>query len=331
MLIKDGLPDAATEQPGLLRLARSVPADRLSPLPRYVYSVRLPMAEARSPTNASDLIDSMLGDAGERPYWRTHLDWDEAAPAPYRFSIEGRKASRDEHQAWLRGLRIRLAPLGAVDVPSAYVFEIVLSWRGDQPRLFFRAATGSDPRFRYRLRDVGAGMNPVVAATLARLVPWPLPGAVIDPTCGSGTLLFERGILTEEAPLIGIDISGVALDAARTNGKAIGFSNRTEFRKANAAERDAWSPCGVVLANLPFGIRTGRDDPNLAETYRAILANAAHHLAPGGRVLLASANRGGLDYAIAGSPLHVFARQRVQSGGLFIQVIVLGHKPSPHR
>lgn len=99
MLIKDGLPDAATEQPGLLRLARSVPADRLSPLPRYVYSVRLPMAEARSPTNASDLIDSMLGDAGERPYWRTHLDWDEAAPAPYRFSL---KAARP------RAMSIRL-------------------------------------------------------------------------------------------------------------------------------------------------------------------------------------------------------------------------------
>lgn len=328
MLVKDGFPDAAAELPGLLRLAGPVAADRLGPPPRYVYTVRLPLAEAGSSALARDGTGAMVAQACERPYWRTHLDWDEARPAPYRFSIEGRRVTREEHQAWLRALRTGLAPLGAVDEPSAYVFEIILSWRGDQPRLFFRAATGGDPRFRYRVRDVGAGMNPVVAATLARLIPWPLPGAVVDPTCGSGTLLFERGILTPDVPLIGIDISDVALKAAKANGKALGFSERTDFRKANAAERDAWSPCGVVLANLPFGIRTGREDPNLAETYRAILLNAAHHLVPGGRVLLASANRRGLDHAIARSPLHVFARQRVQSGGLFVHVVVLGHKPT---
>ena len=92
--------------------------------------------------------------------------------------------------------------------------------------------------------------------------------------------------------------------------------------------RDAanWPACSLVVANLPFGIRSGRRDGDLLGLYRAILRNAAAKLEAGGRIVLASANRRALDGAIAAEKRLVttLARYHYVSGGLMVQVAVLG-------
>lgn len=327
LLLKENFPDATIEQSGLIRLSDSVPAERLAPPPRWVYGLRLLIAERKRITSATDgdILDSLLAEAVGNPYWKQSCQWAEGVAVRYRFAVEGRKISRDEQQSWLRKVRQALDPLGAIDSPSQYSFEVILSWTEDAVRLYFRPSMVKDPRFAYRLADVNASINPIVAANLARLIPWPLPGAIIDPTCGSGTLLFERGIISPLSPLIGIDVSEPAVGVARMNADAGGFASRADLRHANARDPAAWSPCGVVIANLPFGILSGREDKDLEGTYRAILDNANNNLNESGRVVLATANRGGLERATAATrSLQVLAKYRFQSGGVYVHVAVLG-------
>lgn len=327
MLLKEGFPETTVERPGLLRFSAPVAAERVTPPPRYAYGVRLLISEAKATDDLEAVADALLTTAGERPYWNTHCPRPDGTPARYRFGIEGRNLQRDLHQKLLRKIRTSLEPLGAIDSPSHYMFEIILNFSDDKARLYFRPSTFKDPRFAYRLRDVAASMNPVVAATLSRLIPVPLPGAIIDPTCGSGTLLFERGFLSPDSPLIGIDVSPEALQSAQQNAVASEVAGRTELRNANARDSKAWSACSVVIANLPFGLRSGRDDPDLEGTYRAILANAAKTLSGNGRVLMASANRGLFERAITGdAAFRVLAKYRLQSGGLFVHIAILGRK-----
>lgn len=326
MAVRDGLGQAQVEGPGLLRLPAPTAVETLWPPPRWAYGVRLLVATGAT---AEDVLDQAAS-----PVWRDLIEADGDAPLRFRLGVEGRKkVGRDLHQDWLRRVRAALAPVGAVDSPSRYGFELILSFATDSVRLYFRPAMAGDPRFAYRLGDVGASINPVVAATLARLVPGPAGGTILDPTCGSGTLLFERALLAPDAPLLGIDISREANKVAAGNAAAGGFAPRLDLRQADCRDPALWSACGVVLANLPFGIRVGRDDADLDGLYQAVLANASRVLAADGRVLLATANRGGLERAIAATPtLRVLARHRFQSGGLFVQVAVLGHansRPSP--
>lgn len=329
-LVQEGLPKSETVRPGLLRLLQPVPATRLDPPPRYIYNLRLPLAQTEPGLSDSAAIQILLKRAAETRSWRTWVAPDSAdkpIDLPYRLVMEGREPNRTALRSWLDHARAAFAPLGMADSPSAYSCEMVVSWLGPQPTLFFRPRFGVDRRFAYRKRDVNASINPVVAAALVQLIPAPLTGAVLDPTCGSATLLVERALLDKDARLVGIDVSAAALAAARTNLEAAALSGRAILRESDARDPAAWSPCGVLLANLPFGIRSGRDDPDLGQLYRAILVNADTVLGESGRVLLGTANRSSLERAVAAAKVfRILAKYRVQTGGLYVHVVVLGRK-----
>ncbi len=119
---------------------------------------------------------------------------------------------------------------------------------------------------------------------------------VIDVGCGSGVLSFVAARLGAKQ-VIGCDLSGPAVEAARENAKRLGLQDVCEFRQGDLLE-----PVRDVRASVLIGDVSGIPDeiarvsgwfddvpaggPTGAELPRKMLASIGDTLAPGGRLYL---------------------------------------------
>lgn len=169
--------------------------------------------------------------------------------------------------------------------------------------------TSGKPLFQrgYRRESVEAPLRENLAAGMLRLAQWDGAEALLDPMCGSGTILIEAALkalniapgiqrefafeklhlfdatqwrnLCESArraelprmplAIYGSDLYGNALKAARANVEAAGFSDVIDLNQANILEISAPAPSGVLITNPPYGVRIGESDA-LAEFYPAL-------------------------------------------------------------
>lgn len=159
----------------------------------------------------------------------------------------------------------------------------------------------------YREETVEAPMREHVAAGLIRLAKWDKQTSIVDPMCGSGTLLIEAALMLKsiasgtfhkkfafqhfshipenlfedeleralseesEAPptfqLYGFDTNGRNIKAAQRNAERAGVEDMIVFAKGNAVMIDPPVEKGIILTNPPHGIRLG-DEFFLEELYK---------------------------------------------------------------
>ena len=160
--------------------------------------------------------------------------------------------------------------------------------------------TTGDPLFK-RGRRIAQGEAPLrenLAAGILRLAGWTPGIPLLDPMCGSGTLLIEaaqiaRGIpagrnrrfafenlrnfdaaewvrIRDEAearisndagaPIFGSDLFGDALKLARENLAAAGLADAVVLKQANVLEISAPAAEGVLVTNPPYGVRLGEQE-----------------------------------------------------------------------
>jgi 23S rRNA G2445 N2-methylase RlmL len=285
------------------------------PVLRCIYDVRILVAEGA----AGAYLDT-LREAEVR--WREWIT-SESDILPYRFSLENVRVTKQEFNDVLRQARETFSRQGLTDSPSSYAAMLRVEADDDATRIWLVPTFEADERFAYRLADVGASINPVVGACLVRLVRRGDRGVVVDPTCGSGTLLIERALLDGETMLSGIDISPTAIRAAAGNVIAAGLAARIAVRQGDGGDAAAWPDrCDEVLANLPFGMRT--EDRNIDGLYRRIVGNIVRTLAPGGRALLYTAHAKTLIALLRRTTkLKVTAERRIESGGVQVGLWLL--------
>lgn len=144
------------------------------------------------------------------------------------------------------------------------------------------------------------GLAAPLAAAAVRLAGAPPPRAVLDPFCGSGTLLLEAGWAFPEARLLGGDWTRRAARGAAENLRAAGLAERSEVAHRDARRLDAdYAPGSIdlLLTNPPFGLRIGQKI-RFFGFYRRLLAAARRLLAPSrGRVVVLAHKRGQLFHA----------------------------------
>jgi len=168
------------------------------------------------------------------------------APAPkirdvFRYRIELRSASvdRDKRGEFIRRLARRLDTLerGLIqNTESDYEAEIRLIERKDKTFVpMLKLFTLPDTRFSYRRETTAQSMSPANAATAAELArPYLKENAqVLDPFCGTGTLLIERMNVLHADPVYAVDKFAEAVEKARINteraGKIVHYINRDFF------------------------------------------------------------------------------------------------------
>jgi putative N6-adenine-specific DNA methylase len=182
--------------------------------------------------------------------------------------------------------------------------------------------TSGEPLFKRGWR-AGAGEAPLrenLAAGIVLLSGWKPEEPLLDPMCGGATLLAEAAaIARNRAPgarrrfaferlsgfdaklwdkvkstaaarggaspaLFGSDIDPRALEAARRNLAAAGLERWVRLERADVLERAAPAPSGVLIANPPYGERTGSREelarfyPRLGDALKRRFAGWRCHL-----------------------------------------------------
>ena len=260
---------------------------------------------------------------------------------PWRVELRGYAGDR---AAFIRAVN---ALLGGGDNPSHYALELRVHCRKKDCDVFLRVANQPDGRFSYRKRAIPASIAPATAACLARLAvsAWrgepegleAAPGAaekaerarpaanakphVLDPFCGSGTLLIELARRTPCASLTGVDIAPSALSAARIN--AASAHTPILLLQKDALRFEVRAPYDIVMANLPFGNRVGTHEDN-EPLYRAFVRRLPELLADSGVAVLYTMERRLLAQCVQNTPgLTLVTSLRTEAGGLLPWAFVL--------
>ena len=166
--------------------------------------------------------------------------------------------------------------------------------------------TTGEPLFK-RGKRIAAGEAPLrenLAAGILRLAGWEPGIPLLDPMCGSGTILLEAALMALDiAPglgrhfafekyknfagrrwrellqrsqarqrpktplaIYGSDLSGDALKTARANLAVAGLERAVSLKQANVLEISAPAKEGIIVTNPPYGVRLG-EQRELAEFY----------------------------------------------------------------
>lgn len=156
----------------------------------------------------------------------------------YRVELKGKQIPQEKKGAFIRAFSSRLDYLeqGLVEnSDSDYEAEIRLIERSDGTLVpMLKLFTLRDSRFAYRREVTAQSMSPVNAALVCELARPCLraDAQVLDPFCGSGTLLIERTLALGAKDVYGIDRYGDAVKKARVNAQKlhrINFINRDFF------------------------------------------------------------------------------------------------------
>ena len=155
--------------------------------------------------------------------------------------------------------------------------------------------TSGEPLFKrgYRREAGEAPLRENLAAGMLALSGWTPDVTLLDPMCGSGTILCEAAqIATHRAPgigrafgfekllnfdargweamretayasekntiktnIYGSDLRGDALELTRANLEELDLADKVTLKQANVFEMPAPAPAGVIVTNPPYGVR----------------------------------------------------------------------------
>ena len=181
----------------------------------------------------------------------------------------------------------------------------------DKATLSLDSSGESLHRRGYRQASVDAPLNEVLAAGMILMTGWRGETDFIDPMCGSGTLLIEAALIaqnmspgifrkefafekwpdfdqelfdeiynddSQERPfehhIYGYDVDMKAVNTARMNVKAAGFSKLITIEQRDFKDFEQPAEKAIMVTNPPYGERI--TTPNLLATYKMIGERLKH-------------------------------------------------------
>lgn len=173
-------------------------------------------------------------------------------------------------------------------------------------------------------------LRATIAYGMLRLAGFPdLPpdATLVDPFCGSGTIPIEAASLRADLRLLASDWDEEAVEGARANVGATGFSDRIAIATANAlAMEESYGrhSASIIVTNPPFGVRLAKET-NMLTFYKAFLRSARQVLEPGGKlVILVGRKRKLFNLAVEQLASWRIVHVRIiELGGIFPGIFVL--------
>jgi hypothetical protein len=233
----------------------------------------------------------------------------------YRLTVAAASDRWPRRRDWIREF-VRACP-DFENKATAYAWDVIVRPTGRTTIVGARPAAVANHRFAYRLRDIPASIHPTLAAAAVRLVVASPDDVVVDPFCGSGTLLAERAILGPYRMLQGIDNQPQAIDAATTNLQ--GLTSVELICDDAAALAELPSP-HVIVTNPPYGRRIGGEREARA-LHLQLDELARRVLQPGGHLVVFRPPK--FDTP---NGLTLVSRHQVDAGGIAVDLIVARQK-----
>lgn len=245
-------------------------------------------------------------------------------PYRYRIEVNGEVENRTEYKKQLRDI---IDDEEIVNSPSDYEIELRIEVNGNASRIYVKLMTVKDKRFMYRLESIPASMSPATAAAVLRLASEYLTvnARVVDPCCGSGTMLFERGLISPCDSLTGVDIAHRAIDAARRNSEAAARMGikQAKFICNDILRFESKRPYDELICNLPFGNRVGTHS-GCEMLYSGLLDRLPQLVKRGGIAVLYTMEFTMLKRMIKErANIEILKQERTESGGLMPMIFIL--------
>lgn len=189
-----------------------------------------------------------------------------------------------------------------VNEPSFYEVEIRVIAAGTKgSRVFLKLTSMSDKRFLYRKWTTSTSMHPAKAALIIQYAETYLkPEAnILDPFCGTGTLLIERAAKVSFKSMYGLDISEQAVQATRENSRRAGTTIHVVHRNFNDFKHEY--KFDEILTDMP---RTEnlRERDSASHLYELLFTRGRELLAPQGIMVVYSEDGKLMEKKLAENP-----------------------------
>ncbi len=213
---------------------------------------------------------------------------------PFYFRIECKsKMPLDKKSVFTRKMADNLELYSGrklINSTSRYEVEIrLIENKEGNFNILIKLCTFKDMRFTYRKEVIATSMKPVNAAlTIALAKDYLKPeGKVLDPFCGTGTMLIERHKQIPANTSYGIDIYGEAIEKAKINTEVahqiIHYINRDFFDFKHEYLFDE------MITNMPM-ITAKKSEKEIYDIYRRFFKKAKEHLESDGTIVMYTHN-----------------------------------------
>jgi tRNA (guanine6-N2)-methyltransferase len=177
----------------------------------------------------------------------------------------------------------RTMPKGTRQVEDDADLEVWLWLGGGDVLIGIRLSDATMRHRSYKREHLPASLRPTVAASMAWLARPTADDVVLDPLCGTGTILIERALLAPVERELGGDLRSEAVTLSRRNAAAADVDVSLEVWDARELPLEA-SSVTRIITNLPFGKQLGTKAEN-EPLYTALSQEFNRVLAPGGLVV----------------------------------------------
>lgn len=246
---------------------------------------------------------------------------EELLKPPVYFAVEAERVG--EHPFTSRDIarevgsviqELKPPPPVSLDDPDVLLYAELI---GEEFRLCVDLTPFTSLRDRgYRVYLHPSALNPVVARAMCRVARVRNGDVVVDPVCGSGTIIIECLLEAPNARGVGCDVNPLHVKGALSNARAAGVTADFIVADVRSLARTIRPPVDVIAANPPYGIRE-RAVGGLRRVYEWLFQGASQVLGEGGRLVVLSPLKGLVEEAWRkAGRLELLERRTLEIGGL---------------
>ena len=247
------------------------------------------------------------------------------SPFGYRVEFKTADYNRDRSE-FVKNLARELdeSSSGALkNSPSSYEVEIRIVEKNNLCSVYLKLYSFKDNRFEYRKNDLATSINPITAAIVVKSIEkWLRPSAkVIDPFCGTGTMLIERAKLEEYGTLTGVDIFRTAISAATINSKLANVD--IDLIDEDILEYSTPELFDELITNMPFDNKSATHN-KYADLYSGFVKKIPNLVRPGGMAFVYTIEKQLFrEVLMDNEKLELLQEIKIESGRLTPHVFVL--------
>ncbi|MBZ9686515.1 HEAT repeat domain-containing protein [Clostridium estertheticum] len=292
---------------------------------RTFYELLFPLDECEDLQFDYKTIAAAIMDANIVDFLNQCHEGDSNSPFWYRVEFKTMDASR-ERSEFVKNLARELDEISSGNLknsPSSYEVELRIVERNNLCSVFIKLYSFKDNRFDYRKNEIATSINPVTAAIVMKAIEkWIKPNAsVIDPFCGTGTMLIERAKLEKVQSLTGVDIYRTAISAAEVNSKLANVN--IELIDEDILEFSTNYLFDELITNMPFDNKSTTHN-KYAELYSSFVNKIPSLVRPGGMAFVYTIEKQLFrEVLIENLQLELLQEIKIESGRLTPHIFVL--------
>ncbi len=270
-------------------------------------------------------ISAAIMDANIVDFLNQCHEGDSNSPFWYRVEFKTMDANR-ERSEFVKNLARELDEISNGNLknsPSSYEVEIRIVERNNLCSVFVKLYSFEDKRFDYRKNEIATSINPVTAAIVVKSIEkWIKPNAsVIDPFCGTCTMLIERAKLEKPQSLTGVDIYRTAISAAQVNSKLANVN--IELIDDDILDFSTNYLFDELITNMPFDNKSTTHN-KYADLYRSFVDKIPTLVREGGMAFIYTIEKQLFrEVLIDNQDLELLQEIKIESGRLTPHIFVL--------